>query len=334
MPQGFYTWSHTAASNATADISVNFQEGQAPSSLNDSSRAVMARLREYADDITGSIATSGSSTAYTVASNQVFDTLAHLNGQMIAFTPHTTNGATVTLNVDGLGAKALRSAPNVELPAGVLIQGTPYVALYNSSDGAFYLGGFYGNPYSVPIGASLEFWGSTVPNNSFALMYGQAISRTTYATLFSLFGTTYGTGDGSTTFNLPDCRGRVIAGKDDMGGSAAGRIGSVVTDNGTIVGTTLGSSGGSPTHVLTTGEMPAHTHANSLSDPGHTHTFTDTNQTGTGNLPCAGGGSVTNTVTTTSVTTGITLTNASAGTGNAHAIMQPTIIANRMLRVV
>jgi fatty acid/phospholipid biosynthesis enzyme len=90
---------------------MNWQEGQAPSTVNDSARAMMAATAKYRDDIAGAIVTSGSSTAYTVSSYEVFDTLAHLGGQMIAFTPHTTNGATVTLNVDSLGAKPLRSAP-------------------------------------------------------------------------------------------------------------------------------------------------------------------------------------------------------------------------------
>ncbi len=131
-----YKWSQTASADATADSTINWAEGQSPSSVNDSARAMMAATAKYRDDISGAIVTGGTSTAYTVISYEVFDTLAHLHGQMIAFTPHTTNGATVTLNVDSLGAKPLRSAPNTELLAGVLIQGTPYVAIYNNTDGA------------------------------------------------------------------------------------------------------------------------------------------------------------------------------------------------------
>jgi hypothetical protein len=148
----FYQWSTTAASNATADPTINWAEGQSPSSVNDSARAGNARLREWGNDISGQIATGGTSTAYTVTSNQVFDTLAHLNGQMIAFVPHATCGATVTLNVDGLGTKPLRFGPSLELQSGVLIQGTPYVASYNNADGAFYLQGRFANPYGVPLG--------------------------------------------------------------------------------------------------------------------------------------------------------------------------------------
>ena len=218
----FYLWSTTPASNATSDPTINWAEGMSPSSVNDSARAMAARLREWGNDISGSIVTAGSSTAYTVASNQGFDTLAHLNGQMIAFVPHTTCGNPVTLNVDGTGAKPLRSAPGVELPSGALIQGTPYVATYNNTDGAFYLEGTPAMAYAIPLGGLLPYVGTSAPNSSFALPYGQAISRTAYATLFSLVGTTFGGGDGSTTFNIPDLRGRAVFGLDNMGGSAAG----------------------------------------------------------------------------------------------------------------
>ena len=146
---------------------------------------------------------------------------------MIAFTPHITNGATVTLNVDAR-SEPLRSSPGVELLAGTIIQGTPYVAVYNSSDGAFYLQGLFGNPYNIPLSAGMDYWLPIAPN-SFLFPTGQAISRTTYSALFAAMGTTYGTGDGSTTFNLPDKRGRVSVVKDDMGGFSAFRITNAVS---------------------------------------------------------------------------------------------------------
>ena len=72
MPSGLQTWSKTAGSNATADSSINWAEGQAPSSINDSARAMMARIAEWRDDISGALTTSGSSTAYAVSSNRGF----------------------------------------------------------------------------------------------------------------------------------------------------------------------------------------------------------------------------------------------------------------------
>lgn len=85
------------------------------------------------------------------------------------------------------------------------------------------------------------------------LCAGQAVSRTRYAALFAAIGTTFGAGDGSTTFNLPDLRGRAFAGLDNMGGSSA----NVVTDPSAD---SLGGTMGAETHTLTEDEMPAHTH--------------------------------------------------------------------------
>ena len=70
----------------------------------------------------------------------------------------------------------------------------------------------------------LEFTGTTAPNGSFILPFDQAISRTIYAAYFAMVGTTYGAGDGSTTFHVIDKRGRFSAGKDDMGGNSANRL--------------------------------------------------------------------------------------------------------------
>lgn len=86
-------------------------------------------------------------------------------------------------------------------------------------------------------GTVLPFAGSAAPDG-WILCYGQAVSRTAYANLFAVIGTTFGTGDGSTTFNLPDLRGRIAAGKDNMGGSAAGRL--TVTLTGTRASTGSG----------------------------------------------------------------------------------------------
>ena len=200
----FFKWSKTANNNANADGTINWAEGQAPSTVNNSARAMMAAAAKYRDDIAG-VTTGGTATAYTVASNQAFDSLVSMDGKLIALVPHVTSGAgPVTLNVDGLGAKALRSAPGVELAAGTLISGTPYVARYVNSASEWILCSFFGaNPYNVPLGAGMPYFLPAAPNSSFAFPSGQPISRTTYAALFALMGTTYGAGDGATTFNLP-----------------------------------------------------------------------------------------------------------------------------------
>jgi microcystin-dependent protein len=334
----FYLWSRTAGTNANADPTVNWAEGMAPSAVNDSARAGSARLREFADDIAGAKATGGSSTAYTLATYQAFDTLAHLAGNVVAFTPHATNGATVTLNVDGLGAKPLRSAPSVELPAGVLIQGTPYVALYNNATQEFFLHGFYGNPYGIPIGCGLPYFLPTAPNSSFVFPFGQAISRTTYATLFASMGTAHGVGDGSTTFNLPDLRGRSIFGKDDMGGSAANRI--TLAGSG-IFGTLIGSAGGAETVTIAQGNLPNYTLPNTLGVTGSI-TFngqayvTDTLRSVDGfevtdnNFQRANNGTGLSAFFSGSVTGSVT----SGGSGLALNKMPPAIVCNYIIRII
>jgi microcystin-dependent protein len=330
----FWKWSRTASSNATADSTINWAEGMAPSAVNDSARAMMARLAEWRDDVSGTVTTAGASTAYTVASNQGFDNFADMNGAMIAFVPHTTNGATVTLNVDGLGGKPLRFGPNLELQSGVLVQGTPYVATYNNSDGAFYLQGLPANPYGIPIGGLLPYIASPAPNSAFVLPYGQAISRATYATLFSLVSTTYGAGDGSTTFNVPDLRGRAVFGLDNMGGSAAGRItfaGSGLDGNGP------GNAGGAQNQTLTQAQLPVVT-------PSFTGSAGTAHSTASAILqgPTAGsvqdgghsgfwlGGSLS--TVDSNFTPGGTI--SSFGSGQSHPIMPPAMMLLYILRVI
>ncbi len=324
----FWKWSRTASSNANADSTVNWAEGMAPSAVNDSARAMMARLAEWRDDVSGTITTGGTSTAYTLASNQVFDNFADMNGAMVAFVPHTTNGATVTLNVDGLGTKPLRSAPSVELSTGVLVQGTPYVATYNNSDTAWYLQGFTVNPYVVPIGGLLPYVGASAPNSSFVLPFGQAISRTTYATLFGLVSTTFGSGDGSTTFNVPDLRGRGVFGQDNMGGSAASRI---TVAGGNFDGTVLGQTGGGQNQTLTQAQLPAVApiFTGSASAKFYIESTTssasvrnDINQIGV----------LANTVTSSQITAAGTIGNL--GSGNSHPIMPPAMMLPYILRVI
>lgn len=146
------------------------------------------------------------------------------------------------------------------------------------------------------------------PPAGWLLCDGSAVSRTVYAALFAALGVVYGAGDGSTTFNLPDLRGRVPAGKDDMGGSAANRL---TTAGSGVNGVALGAAGGAQTHTLTAAQMPAHTHTVSSVDT----------ENGTRGLVNDGGNM-----------TGGTVTSSSAGNGLAHNNTQPTLIANYIIK--
>lgn len=332
----FWSWSKTAASNATADTSINWAEGQSPSSVNDSARAMMARTAEYRDDISGAIVTGGTIPFYTLTSNQGFTSAAAMNGAMIAFTPHATNNGPSQLNVDGLGGAFIRLAPGVDLPAGTIIAGTPYVATYYSGSNSFFLqNSYFSNPYNIPLGGGLDYWGSTAPNSSFVFPTGQAVSRTTYATLFTLFGATFGVGDGSTTFNLPDKTGRVSAMKE----AAATRLTTAV---GGVDGATLGSASTAQSKTIAQANLP---NVNfTVTDPGHQHhlgpspsTLIYSQALQTSATPNVNVLSSTASVTpydsiTTSVGTGISVN--SGGSGTALAVVQPTIVCNYILRII
>lgn len=257
-----YKWSQTPGTNATADPHINWAEGQAPSSINDSSRAEMAELAKYRDDISGALTTGGSSTAYTVTTNQGFPTIP-TDGQLLAITPHATNGVASTIVADGGTAYAIQSSPGVAVGAAALVQGTPYTLKFSLSNTAWILRDFYGNPYAIPLGGMMPYTGATAPNSNFVLAYGQCISRTTYATYFAQVSTTFGACDGTTTFAVPDLRGTVVAGVDNMGGVSGGRF----------PGLNTGTFQGAVTHTILAANLPPHTHSGTTGNdsPDHTH---------------------------------------------------------------
>lgn len=128
-----WNWSRTATNNSTSDTSMNWSEGIAPSILNDNARALMARVAEWRDDTSGSLTTAGTSTVYTLTTNEVLATPTPTTGQLIAFAPHATNGAAPTLAVDGGSNYALQQSPGVAVATGALIQGVPYTAMFNGT---------------------------------------------------------------------------------------------------------------------------------------------------------------------------------------------------------
>lgn len=162
----------------------------------------------------------------------------------------------------------------------------------------------------VGIGAVQAYGGSPPPG--WLACDGSAVSRTTYANLFAVIGTTFGAGDGSTTFNVPDLRGR-------------GPIGSG-TGTG-LTARTLGQQLGNETHTITVTELPPHNHT--ITDPGHTHGPGGgaTSFWGVGSGTGVGGGTTSRVFNNTaSNTTGITINNT--GGGAAMGIMDPSLVLN------
>jgi len=166
----------------------------------------------------------------------------------------------------------------------------------------------------LPAGSVIPYAGTTSPAG-WLLCYGQAVSRTEYGALFTAIGTTYGSGDGSTTFTLPDLRGRVIAGVDNMGGSAASRLTSTTITGG---GDAPGEVGGAQTHTLTSTEMPSHTHTTESAYNG------GTSGSRLSNANAAGSGTSAFSYFATS----------STGGGGAHNNVQPTMVMNYIIKAV
>jgi microcystin-dependent protein len=181
-------------------------------------------------------------------------------------------------------------------------------------------------------------YGGTSAPTGYLLCYGQSLVRADYAALFSAIGTTYGAADG-THFNVPDLRGRVAAGKDDMGGSSANRL--TDADDG-LNGDTLGDTGGGETQTLVTANLPAYTPAGTNGTSSVTTgggLSVPTTNGSVGNTNAAGGGakSVPDTSTTWGSTTSLTAAaqtftgTAQGGTSTAFGIVQPTIILNYII---
>jgi Microcystin-dependent protein len=189
----------------------------------------------------------------------------------------------------------------------------------------------------IPTGTILAFGAETLPSeysNYWLLCDGRAVSRTTYSRLFAVIGTSFGSGNGSTTFNLPDLRGRVPAGLDDMGGTAANRL---TTAGSGINGRLVGAAGGAQTHTLTEAQMPAHNHTGTANSAGeHTHTLPNGRNI-SGSAYRLVDVAEPQSSTTNSGSAGAhthTLTINNAGGGQAHNNVQPTLIVNYIIKCV
>lgn len=208
--------------------------------------------------------------------------------------------------------------------SGVAITGNASVSGSATVTGLQTAGAFGGGSGElVPVGTVLDYAGATEPTG-YLFCYGQAVSRTTYAALFAALSTTYGTGNGTTTFNLPDLRGRVCGGKDNMGGVAANNLDSA---------TTLGGAQGTKTHTLTIAQLPVVTPAGTVAAPTITAKVDGSIRipnTGSTFDPVVGSGGSNNTTAITASAPAFTGT--PFGSGNAHPIVQPTMILNKIIK--
>jgi hypothetical protein len=129
-----YDWSTTASSNASADATVNFAEGQAPSTVNDSARALMARVAAWVDTIGGAATYGGSSNAYTITSPSGHAITAYADGMLYMLQANHTNSGAATVNVDAVGAKSIKTADGGDVASGDIVSGGLYLLCYDGTN--------------------------------------------------------------------------------------------------------------------------------------------------------------------------------------------------------
>lgn len=214
---------------------------------------------------------------------------------------------------------ALTSA---QKPAGLVVYNTTASRLQESNGSTFVDLVLMASP----VGEVKVFAGASAPSG-YLLCDGAAVSRATYAALYAVVGTTYGVGDGSTTFNLPNLKGRVPAGRDASQSEFD----------------TLGETGGAKTHTLSLAETPSHNHGGATGNQSATHTHTPSGGAyfATSTLPPDASGSggsypVTTAATATTSTESANHTHsiASNGSGSAHNNLQPYLVMNYIIRAV
>lgn len=178
-------------------------------------------------------------------------------------------------------------------------------------------------PFSTYFTGQIVESGSATVEPGFLLCDGSAVSRTTYSALFTKIGTIWGAGDGSTTFNVPDLRGRATIGSGTGSGLTARTVGQQTI--------------GEENHVLTVAELAAHNHTINISDPGHVHAPAVgpsyiTTGGGSGVLSAGSDLPIATSATTVSKVTGITATSTNNGSGTAHNTMQPSAVVTKLIK--
>jgi len=233
---------------------------------------------------------------------------AYASGMKFRLIPANSNTGAATFNASSLGAKNI-FLNGAALAGYELRKNCPVELVYDGTQFNIVSGAHGGD--GTAIATVKAHAGSTTPNGYLACD-GSAVSRTTYVDLFTVISTTYGAGNGSTTFNVPDCTGRAIFGKE----GTATRLTSAVSG---VDGATLGATGG---------DQNAHHATIAITDPGHTHSIGGANTLGGGGaaprFDIAGSIASTN-----SHTTGITA--ADDNTGSSQN-MPPAIVLNYIIK--
>ncbi|GAA5099218.1 phage tail protein [Bartonella acomydis] len=230
-----YNWSLTASNNAGADSFINWSEGQAPHTVNDSARGMMQRVREYLSDTGGglegvvSVDNAQQTTSIRLQSKTQF--LEYKNDIVVRFKANGKNVGATKFFLNGFASKPIYKASEVGNPVllegGEIQQGCIYALVYDEGLSGWQLL----NPTlkrssrlrHLPTGFIGAFAMENLPAG-WLLCDGGTYLRATYRDLFATIGTMWGGGDNETTFNVPDLRGMFLRGYDYFGFVDADRV--------------------------------------------------------------------------------------------------------------
>lgn len=178
---------------------------------------------------------------------------------------------------------------------------------------------------AIPIGVVFPFAGTAAPNG-WILCDGRSLSTTTYADLFTAVGYAYGGSGGS--FNVPDLRGRVVAGRDVDQGGYGNRLSATHFGSN---GRTSGQTGGAEGQSLTTAQLASHSHfvVNTDASTNSTPSVSNTQTVSTSNIHSNLDPNYSLNGTATAATVGVS---SASGSGSAHNNVQPTIILNYIIK--
>lgn len=225
--------------------------------------------------------------------------------------------------------------PSSGLVAGDLVFDQEAGVLYTATDATSTSPVGSGDPGpegpAGPSGAvtgEIKMWPTDTAPTGYLLCDGSAVSRVTYLTLFVLIGETYGVGNGTTTFNVPNLKGKVPVG----------------LDSGQTEFDAIAETGGAKTHTLLTAEMPSHGHtqdSHNHTQNAHNHIITSQTATtgsatsyehGTLDTSSADAEATEVTADTTAVNQAATATNQNTGGGGAHNNLQPYLVLNFIIK--
>jgi hypothetical protein len=234
-------------------------EGMQFRQVNNSARADEGLLARWFRDTNCSLVASGSSNAFAVTANRALS--GYADNLIIGFTSNQAITGPATLNVSGLGAKSITRADGTPLLSGDIANGQKVLVVYAAAIDKLQLlvQPATAAAISIRVGTVLAWPTENIPSG-FLLADGSAVSRTTWAALFAEYGTRYGVGDGSTTFNLPDYRDQFLRGHSATGTDAGSRTDRGDGTTGANVGTKQAGATASHAHTGSTASAGAHTH--------------------------------------------------------------------------